>query len=204
MPSLSSPSVLVFLGPLVLAVLLWLVSLSGAFGDLDGGADGVDAGDGVDGGGLAGLFGGLPLSLGVTLLLFAYGASGLVFRFALGLGAVVSAVLAVAVGLAAARLSGRMLAPLFRPNPAPAARTLVGSVATVTSDAVDEHGGMATVRQNGVRLEIPVRLDPDVPADHAPTEGDAVLLFDFDATRNVYLAAPHDPDRPALRPPVRA
>lgn len=196
MLALSSPGVLVFLGPLALAVLLWLVSLSGALGD---------HGDGHDGGGMADLFGGLPLSLGATLLLFAYGAAGLVLHVVVGLGAALSFALAVAVGLAVTRLGGRALAPLFRADPAPAARALVGTVATVTSESVDERGGMATVRQDGVRVEVPVRLDPDVPAEAAPTTGQPVLLFDFDAGRNVYLVVPHDPDAPVAsgRPVLR-
>lgn len=194
MPTLASPSVLVFLGPLAFAVLLWLVSLSGALGHGDG-FDGHDA-HADEGGGLADLFGGLPLSLGVTLLLAAYGLAGLVFRLVLGWGAGLSVALAVAVGLLVTRLGARALAPLFRSEAAPGARGLVGAVATVTSGAVDERGGTAIVRHNGVRLDVPVRLDPDVPADRALTTGDAVLLFDFDAARNVYLVVPHDPDGP--------
>lgn len=194
MPEFSSPGTLVFLGPLAVAVLLWLVSLSGAFGHgadghgMDGHADAGAHGD--EGGGVAGLFGGLPLGLGVTLLLFAYGAAGLVAHLVAGLGVGASAAIAVATGLFVARLGGRALAPLFRTDVAPGARALVGSVATVTSGSVTEHGGMATVRRDGVRLEVPVRLDPEVPASALAT-GQAVLLFDFDAARNVYLVVPH-------------
>lgn len=188
--------VLVFAVPLALALLLWIASLTGLFGLFD--ADGADApdahADGGDAGGVGDLLGGLPLSLGLTLLLFGFGEAGLLLRVVAGVGLGLSLGAAAVLAVLLTRGLGSRLRPVFRDAPAPHAARLVGRVATVTSERVDTAFGTASLRgENGAPLSVAVRLSPDLPHAAAPAYGTPVLLYDFDPARNVYLAAPHAP-----------
>lgn len=189
MPDLASPSVLVFAVPAVLAVLLWGLSLTGLLGDA-GDGDGADS-----------LLGAVPLSVVASVALFAFGWAGLALHLGAGLGLAWSAVGAALAAAALAVASTRALAPLFRSAPAPRGQALVGHVGVVSSEEVGPDFGTATVRLDGARLDVPVRLldtptaDPAAdPAADRPRYGTRVLLYDFDAARGVYLAAAHTDD----------
>ncbi len=185
MPDLASPSVLVFAVPAVLAVLIWGLSLTGLLGDADGG-EGADS-----------FLGAVPLSVVASVALFAFGWTGLALSLWAGLGLAWSAVGAALAAAALATASTRVLAPLFRSAPATRGQALVGHVGVVSSEQVGPDFGTATVRLDGARLDVPVRLLdtlPDAATADRPRYGTRVLLYDFDAARGVYLAAAHTDD----------
>lgn len=188
MPDLTSPDVLLFATPIGLALVLWLLSLTGLVGTdadapLDGGGAPVDA-----------FTGGMPLVLAASVLLFATGWIGLALRFWVGMPLALSDAGAVVAGLALTRLLGRALAPLFAPAPAPSGAALVGRVGVVSSETVSDDFGTATVRLDGTRLDVPVRLAAPAPAEARPAYGSRVLLYDYDHARGVYVAAAHTDD----------
>lgn len=192
MPDLTSPDALLFATPVALALIVWLLSLTGLFGHEAGDAgDTAGLGDGHDGGGLTG---GVPLVLALSILLFVFGWTGLALRFWAGLPLVVSIAGAAVGGLGLTRLAGRALAPLFATASAPSGTRLVGRVGVVSSETVSDDFGTATVRVDGTRIDVPVRLAAPVPREAAPAYGSRVLLFEYDGARGVYVAAPHTDD----------
>lgn len=205
------PHVLVFTIPVLLAGLFWLLSFAGLFDvtalDLDLDVD-ADADVALSAGSVPSLLGlGLvPLSILLTVMLFCFGWTGIALHAlagahvaAWGWGAwtttmlfvPVAAVVAISLGAGVARL----LHPLFRDyGAAPSAHALVGRVAVLNSTTVSPTFGSAVVSLDGDRIEIAVRTD--APAAELGY-GDRVLVYDYDAARNLYFVGRYDADEPA-------
>lgn len=186
--ALFSPPLLPFTIPALLAVALWLVTVTGA---LSPEADfGLDADTPV----LAWLgAGAVPGFLVATLFLFAFGWSGLLLARPLagafgleGWAATGAAVpLALLGGAGVTRLLGRPLGSLFRTEEAATRSSLVGRVGVVSSGEVTPAFGTVTVRTPSGPVEISARADAPLPY------GSKVLIFQHDATHDVYAVAPH-------------
>ena len=186
--ALFSPPLLPFTVPALLTLVLWLVAALGAFSfdadfDLDADAPflswlGVGA---------------VPVFLLVTLFLFAFGWSGLLLHgFVAGVTGLegwaatgTALPLALGAGVGATGLLGRPLGKLFRTEEAASRRTLVGRIGVVSSGEVTEGFGTVTVKTDAGPVEVSARAETPIPY------GSKVLVFQHDATRDVYSVAPH-------------
>jgi len=169
----------------------------------------VEAEVGVEGGGgflqLLGL-GLVPLTLTIVLLGFSFGWTGLLLTSlfgeavseVVGGGFSTTSVLAIPAAVAAIGVTAplsRFFAPLFRDyGKAPRHHELIGKTAVLTTGSVDDTFGSASITMPGRgRIEISARTDPVDDAESAAMGyGDRVLIYDYDAARNVYLVAPHN------------
>lgn len=179
--------------------------------DALGAKDALDAKDAVGGGGgmLQALqffgLGLIPFSLLLTVWCFVFGWTGLVLVELAGpmvaemVGAGLATSLALApvafvLGVGVTAPVARLLSPLFRDyGEAQGARTLVGKVAVLKTGQVTPTFGSASVKlDGGARVSVSVRIEDvdDAGGDDAPGYGDEVLIYDYDAERNVYLVEP--------------
>ncbi|MFG6665736.1 hypothetical protein ACGK9R_01345 [Halomonas sp. HNIBRBA4712] len=184
----------IFSALLVMAVIYWLISLSGLGGDDL--ADG-DMGDGLETGGLLATLGleGVPLPLAITLVtLFGWVISyfsELLLGIHLGSGALhwlfgaVVLCLSFAAGIFLASLSIKPLRPLFKPAlNLPTEQRLAGLVCTVRSGSVDRTRGRADAYVEGDHLILQVRSD-------TPLErGDRAILINYLADEDAYRIIP--------------
>ncbi|MBZ5488690.1 hypothetical protein HW452_14275 [Halomonas aquamarina] len=183
---------------LVMAVIYWLISLSGmGDGDL---ADGDVGGEGVTGlGGLLATLGlqGVPLPLAVTLvalfgwvfsyfselLLGEWVAAGLLY----GLFGTLVVVLSFAFGVFVTSYLIRPLRPLFKPaRHLPAEQRLTGTSCTVRSGSVDRTRGRADAYMDGDHFILQVRSDKPL------VRGDRAVLIQYLADEDAYWVMPED------------
>lgn len=215
---LSFPTVL-FTVPLGLMVLYWLLVILGGIdvdffdsvlgldvaeiGEVVEGADTAEAVEAHAGGfasllqllGLAGVPFTIPLSF---LVLFGWILTyfGTVHLGSLApddgwlatvLGLVV-ATLAFGLSLFATAQLVQPLRPVFQTHLAPQRRAFVGTVATIRTQTVNAEFGQAEIDDGGAGLLVDVRcLD-----ENTLTRGSSVLIYDYDAAREVYLVTPAD------------
>jgi Protein of unknown function (DUF1449) len=212
--SFSFPAV-IFSVLMILVVAYWLIVLIGAL-DIDlldpeiGTDPDVDAG-----GGIAGLLsgiglGGVPVTVGLSLLIafgwFA-GLAGTVFLRGTGLGTAVLTLIGVAViiaalvvGWLAARVLVMPLRRLFPDDKAPSRHDFVGKLCLVKTSRVDTGFGQAEVTAaDGSTAIIQVRRhEADAPTDTL-SAGSAALIFEYDIDGEFFWVTPYDasldPDR---------
>lgn len=192
--ALSFPAVLLgFL--LVVVVLYWLLVVLGTLDiDLVGGAD--DAGGGDDGGFLDGLgLGGVPITVSLSvLIIFAWFVSlvgGLliadldgVLATVLGIGVLVVAII---VGLLAARLIALPLRRLYVSGVEPSRADFVGRECVIRTGRVSTDFGQAEVTAaDGSSAVIQVRQT----GEHELTAGRLALIFDYDTDGEFFWVAP--------------
>lgn len=95
---------------------------------------------------------------------------------------------AVVLSLVATNLTSRPLGRVFEVHQAPARKTLVGQVCTVSTGRVSESFGQATVEDGGAGLLVPVRCD----RPEALRRGQQALIIAYDDEREAYLVEPYD------------
>ncbi len=170
-----------------------------AEGMADGAADGAT--DAVLAGrpGCLGLFaiGEVPISISGTLLLifawlFSNGGVALLATIAVG-GTVVAigiGVVAVALATGVTSLATRPLKKLFRMAPVTMRRDLIQRICKLTTLRVDEKFGQAEVDDEGTVLLVQVRCR----RENDMTRGDRAIIYEYDATGEVFWIAPLDKD----------
>jgi len=87
-----------------------------------------------------------------------------------------------------------LLKPMFRTHYAPLRRSLVGQVCEITTLGVDDGYGQAEVRDGGAGLLIQVRSSN---AERL-ARGSRALIFNYDATREIFQVKPLDDASPEL------
>lgn len=194
--ALSFPAVVLgFL--LVVVVLYWLLVLLGTMEiDIAGGDVDADIGDGdgfLDGVGLGGvpvtvtgsvlIVVGWFVSLVGTLVLDSLGLSG-GLGVALGIGVIL---VALFVGLLAARLVATPLRKLYVTGEEPSRNDFVGRECVVRTGEVSEDFGQAEVTAvDGSSAVVQVRQT----GEHTLTAGTRALIFDYDVTGEFFWVAP--------------
>lgn len=197
---------LVFTVPILLSIIIWSFALLGFLEmqmlDID-----LDHDVHLDSGGLPGWMdvfhtlgvGMVPLSLLVTVFLFAFGWAGLSVKLFLetdpGTTLLYGIPLGIGVGLVAAAGGARLLRPVFKEyGKAHDANTFVGKVASLTSTKLNPHFGTANLKlESGVVIKLSVRTDMEV-TEVKP--GQKLLLLEYREAQNVYIVEPFDPDSP--------
>lgn len=200
--SLGFPAV-VFTFALIVVIGFWVLTLFGAADpdilDTDGGAEAA-SGDG----GLFAFFGlgDVPATVVLSLLItFTWFASlaGTVLLNALGIPAPLVVLLGVAVILVgvllAWALTRALIAPLrrvFRPEVPASRNDFVGRVCVIRTGSVTHDFGQAEVTaDDGSTAIVQVRVPEEIA--HDPEDfrsGRTALIFDYDATGEVFLVAP--------------
>ncbi|WP_447527619.1 hypothetical protein [Vreelandella sp. TE19] len=182
---------------LSVAVIYWLISLSGMTGDDLGDMDGADGS--VDAGGLLATLGlkGVPLPLAFTLVvlfgwLFSYFAELLVGEYVTagllyGLFSLVVLVLGFFVGIFITSWLIKPLRPLFKPAlHLPTEQRLAGTLCTIRSGSVDRARGRADAYIDGDHLILQVRSDKPL------VRGDRAILINYLADEDAYWVIPED------------
>lgn len=187
---------------LVIAVLYWLISMTGMLGDLD--ADGLDAGDGSDAdgsavGGMLEALGirGIPLSILLTLTflfawVFSYSISSLFGGWWSGVVAILVGVAIIPVALVIGLLiTATLLRPFraaFHTEPLLATELrVIGQVGVVISGEVNTQQGRAEVHLNGAHMIFNVRSETPLH------RGDLVIFMDYRADQHLYRVIPETP-----------
>ncbi|MEM1270276.1 MAG: hypothetical protein AAGI08_09520 [Bacteroidota bacterium] len=204
MDVLFSPAFLVYTLPILFAAGLWAITAFGLFDfdglDIDADVDAdldVDLDADVDGGGsVLALFGGAPLSLIASLVLFWFGLAGLILHTLLGTFLdgfgwstssrnVLIAPAALVLGTLAAAGISRVVGPALHQSGQASRRSqLVGQMAVVNSSTVSATFGSAIVRlDNGDRIEVNVRSHDDAEDIRY---GQRVVLFEHNPDANSY------------------
>ena len=207
---LFEPALLPFTIPLLFALVLWGLAALGLF-DFDGFDADVDLDADADldvegaGSGLLQLLGvgAVPLSLVLTLLLFLFGFFGIALHGLLGdaLAArswsrwgmdVLFGPVALVGAVAGTALLARPLGGLFQDHGrAHGASSLVGKIAVLKSGTVSPAFGTAVVRVDGDLVEVSARSEG---TENGLGYGDRVVIFDYDAEKNLYYVAPFEDD----------
>lgn len=177
---------------LSVAVLYWLISLTGLLGsDLD-----LDTGDGwLDFGGLMTTLGlkGVPLPLLLTLVLLwawltTYSVQVLFATWLTGvIGIVVSCVLipvALLLGVVLSALLVRPFHSLLAESQQPTQTRILGCVCNVTSPTVDQHNGRAEAHLDGAHLILQIRSSTPL------TRGSRAVFIEYIAEKNLYWVVP--------------
>lgn len=205
---------------LIFVLLYWLLVILGALdldlldglsggevdGGLDGAAEGLDAGDGAEGGhdgmlatllGALGL-GGVPLTVALSVLIFlgwvltylgmeVWRRAGLAILSGVATGVVVAGV-ALALALFTTSLALRPLRGAFRTQQATTRHELIGRVCKLTTMRADTGFGQAEIDDGGSPVLMQVRcLRPN-----QLTRGAQAIVYDYDREREVFLIAPLD------------
>jgi hypothetical protein len=184
---------------LVVVVLYWLLVVLGTL-DLDviGGGDGGgdDGGDGGDGGLLDGIgLGGVPVTVTLSILIVFAWFAGIVGGLAIaGIGGFAEAALgtgvlivAVLVGLLAARFAAVPLRGLYASEPGPSRVDFVGRECVIRTGRVSADFGQAEVTAaDGSSAVIQVRQT----GEHELSAGRSALIFDYDTDGEFFWVAP--------------
>ena len=177
---------------LSVAVLYWLISLTGLIGS----DFAPDAGDGwVDFGGLMSTLGlkGVPLPLLITLILLwawltTYSVQVLFAPWLTGVvGIVVGCVLipvALLLGLVLSALLVRPFHALLAEAQEPTQTRILGCVCQVTSPLVDQHNGRAEAHLDGAHLILQIRSNTPL------TRGSRAVFVEYSAEKNLYWVVP--------------
>lgn len=139
----------------------------------------------------------VPITISGTLLvvfawLISMAGSALLAKAAIG-GAVVATGLGIgafALALGATSVATRPLRRLFRLPPVTLRRDLVKRICKLTTLRVDQRFGQAEVEDDGAPLLIQVRCR----RANDMTRGDRAIIYEYDATREVFWIAPLDKD----------
>ncbi len=141
--------------------------------------------------------GDIPVSITGTLLLifawlFSYGGMALLAGVVAG-GAILTVgvgVAAFALALGATTLAVKPLKKVFQLAPVTLRRNLVKRICKLTTLRVDERFGQAEVDDDGASLLIQVRCR----RENDMTRGDRAIIYEYDATNEVFWIAPLDKD----------
>ncbi|MFE7535024.1 hypothetical protein ACFU67_12220 [Streptomyces rhizosphaericola] len=203
--ALGFPAV-IFGAALVVVVGFWLLVLVGA-ADQDAFDSDIGSGTGPDSGSAG--FGGVPVTVSVSLLVLVgwFGSlSGTVLLHRTGVAGTARTVLAVAVLLGSLLLAWgavRLLAHLFRryfpAEPPPSRMDFVGRVCTIRTGSVTAVFGQAEVAAaDGSTAVVQVRQAPRGPRTAAPhaeeilVRGSTGLLYAFDEEGEFFWVSPYD------------
>ncbi len=179
---------------LSVAVLYWLISLTGLLG-ADHHQDGDASDSWLDLGGLMTSLGlkGVSLPLLITLVLLwawltTYSIQVLFAQWLTGLlGVVVGCVLipvALLLGLVLSALLVRPFHSLLAESQQPTQTRILGCVCSVTSPLVDQHNGRAEAHLDGAHLILQIRSNTPL------TRGSRAVFVDYIAEKNLYWVVP--------------
>lgn len=194
---------LIFSVLLGIVIVYWLIGMLGAIDlDLAGDSDiDLDADGDINVGGMAGLFltfglTGVPLTLVLSIIvlfcwlisvyaqyyLLSWLPTGWLY-YPLGL---LSSVVIFFITLPITAIVIRPLKKLFKHTSAANSQSLVGKDAIIATGSVSETFGQARVFNDGAELLLDVRCDQA----HTLTQGDKVLVIEYNPEKHHYIVAP--------------